>query len=128
MYDKGADVIYHAAGGTGSGLFKAAAERGRLAIGVDSDQSLENDQSHAIVASMVKHVDTAVFTATENVVNEEFTGGEITALGLEQDGVEAVIGTDYQGELPGDVTDALASSKEAINNGEIDVPTNPDNA
>jgi basic membrane protein A len=128
MYSEGADVVYHAAGGTGSGLFKAAAERGRLAIGVDSDQSLENDASHAIVASMVKHVDTAVFNATKNVVNDEFNGGEITALGLERGGVEAVIGTDYEGELPSDVTSALEESKSAINSGDIDVPTDPENA
>jgi basic membrane protein A len=128
MYDNGADVIYHAAGGTGSGLFKAAAERGRLAIGVDSDQSLTSDASHTIVASMVKHVDTAVFNATENVVNGEFNGGSTTALGLERDGVEAVIGTEYEGELSADVTDALDASREAINNGDIDVPTDPENA
>jgi len=128
MYDKGADVVYHAAGGTGSGVFKAAAERGRLAIGVDSDQSLDNDASHAIVASMVKHVDTAVFNATESVVDDAFKGGEVTALGLEKGGVEAVIGTDYEDEMPSDITDALAESKSAINNGDIDVPTDPENA
>jgi len=77
---------------------------------------------------MVKHVDTAVFNATQNVVDEEFNGGEVTALGLERDGVEAVIGTEYEGEIPSGITDALASSKDAINNGEIDVPTDPENA
>lgn len=128
MYNEGADVVYHAAGGTGSGVFKSAAERGRLAIGVDSDQSLENDASHAIVASMVKHVDTAVFNATKSVVDDAFKGGEITALGLEKDGVEAVIGTEYEGELPSDITDALEESKSAINNGDIEVPTDPENA
>ncbi|MEF8800839.1 MAG: BMP family protein [Halolamina sp.] len=128
MYNEDADVVYHAAGGTGSGVFKSAAERGSLAIGVDSDQSLENDASHAIVASMVKHVDTAVFNATKSVVDDAFNGGEITALGLEKDGVEAVIGTEYEGELPSDITDALEESQSAINNGDIEVPTDPENA
>ncbi|MFD1566971.1 BMP family lipoprotein [Halolamina litorea] len=127
MYDAGADIVYHAAGATGGGVFSAAAERGRLAIGVDSDQSLTSDASHAIVASMVKHVDTAVFNATQDVVNDEFQGGSNIALGLEKDGVEAVIGTEYEGELPSEVTDALASSQEAIQNGDIDVPTEPEN-
>ena len=45
-----------------------------------------------------------------------------------RDGVEAVIGTEYDGEIPSEVTDALASSKEAINGGDIAVPTNPENA
>jgi basic membrane protein A len=127
MYDAGADVVYHAAGATGGGVFSAAAERGRLAIGVDSDQSLTSDASHAIVASMVKHVDTAVFNATKDVVNDEFKGGSNVALGLEAGGVEAVIGTEYEGEIPDDVLSALESSQEAIRNGDIDVPTDPDN-
>ena len=127
MYDEGADVVYHAAGGTGGGVFNAAGERGRLAIGVDSDQSLTSDASHAIVASMVKHVDTAVFNATQDVVDDEFKGGETVALGLDEDGVEAVIGTEYEGEIPQDVLDALESSLEGIQNGDIDVPTEPDN-
>ncbi|MFW5911383.1 MAG: BMP family lipoprotein [Halolamina sp.] len=126
MYDEGADVVYHAAGGTGGGVFNAAGERGRLAIGVDSDQSQSSDASHTIVASMVKHVDTAVFNATQNVVDDEFKGGETIALGLEEDGVEAVIGTDYEGEIPEEVLDALDSSREGIQNGDIDVPTEPE--
>ncbi|MBP1986807.1 BMP family lipoprotein [Halolamina salifodinae] len=127
MYDAGADIVYHAAGATGSGVFSAAGERGRLAIGVDSDQSLSSDASHTIVASMVKHADTAVFNATKDVVNDEFQGGSTVMLGLEDGGVEAVIGTDYEGEIPQDVLDALESSREEIQNGEIDVPTEPEN-
>ena len=127
MYDAGADIVYHAAGATGSGVFTAAGERGRLAIGVDSDQSLTSDASHTIVASMVKHVDTAVFNAVNDVVNDEFKGGSTIMLGLEDGGVEAVIGTDYEGEIPQDVLDALESSKEAIQNGDITVPTEPQN-
>ena len=38
MYDNGADIVYHAAGGSGGGVFEAASEAGKLAIGVDSDQ------------------------------------------------------------------------------------------
>ncbi|KPN31373.1 cytosine deaminase-dependent hydrolase [Halolamina pelagica] len=127
MYDEGADIVYHAAGATGSGVFNAAGERGRLAIGVDSDQSLSSDASHTIVASMVKHVDTAVFNATKDVVNDEFKGGSTVSLGLEDGGVEAVIGADYEGEIPQEVLDALDSSREAIQNGDIDVPTEPEN-
>jgi len=127
MYDEGADIVYHAAGATGGGVFNAAGERGRLAIGVDSDQSLSSDASHTIVASMVKHVDTAVFNAVDDVVNDEFQGGSTIALGLEKDGVEAVIGTEYDGEIPQDVLDALDSSRQAIRDGEIDVPTEPEN-
>ncbi len=70
MYDEGAEIIYHAAGGSGTGLFKAAYDMGKLAIGVDSDQGLvyaeaENAQERAIgeqiLTSMLKRVDNGVF-------------------------------------------------------------------
>lgn len=127
MYDEGADVIYHAAGGTGSGVFAAAQERGRFAIGVDSDQSRSAPEfSDVIVASMVKHVDTAVYGSVERVLNEEFKGGSVTELGLGRDGVEAVIGQDFEGAIPDDVLSKLDESEQAIANGEIDVPRTPE--
>lgn len=125
MYENGADVVYHAAGGTGIGVFKAAREKGRFAIGVDADQSRSTDYEDVIVASMVKHVDTAVYRSIENVVNDEFKGGEINALGLQKDGVEAIIGTAYEGEIPDDVTSALEDSRQAIVDGDVEVPQKP---
>jgi len=129
MYDNGADVVYHAAGGTGTGVFGAAQERGRYAIGVDSDQSKSAEEyDDVILASMVKHVDTAVYTSVENVVNGEHAGGEVSALGLESGGVEAVLGQTLGSEIPSEVTSALEESKSGIVNGDISVPTNPDDA
>lgn len=128
MYDEGADIVYHAAGGTGVGVFKSAQEKGRLAIGVDSDQSLTEATSNVVVASMVKHVDTAVFNAVKSVTEDSFKGGETVALGLQKDGVEAVIGKDYEGEIPEEILTKLEKSRKAIKNGEIDVPTSPKNA
>jgi basic membrane protein A len=126
MYDEGADIVYHAAGGTGVGVFQAAQEEGRYAIGVDADQSRSStEHSDVIIASMVKRVDTAVFTAVENVDTDDFKGGAVTALGLESNGVEAVIGKDFEGKLPSSVTDALESSRTAIIDGEISVPEEP---
>jgi len=129
MYDNGADIVYHAAGGTGTGVFGAAQERGRYAIGVDSDQSRSaQEYKDVILASMVKHVDTAVYTSVENVVNDEHAGGEVSALGLETGGVEAVLGQTLGDEIPDDVKSALEESKTAIVDGDISVPENPDNA
>jgi basic membrane protein A len=128
MYDAGADIVYHAAGGTGVGVFKAAQETGRLAIGVDSDQSQLKGTSNVVLASMVKHVDTAVFNAVKSITEDNFKGGDVVSLGLQKDGVEAVIGKDYEGEVPEEVTSALEESKKAIQNGEIEVPTDPKNA
>ncbi|WP_240148775.1 BMP family protein [Halorubellus sp. JP-L1] len=129
MYEDGADIVYHAAGGTGTGVFGAAQEQGRYAIGVDSDQSKSAEEyQDVILASMVKHVDTAVYTSVENVVNDEHAGGEVSALGLEAGGVEAVLGQTLESEIPSDVKSALEDSKSGIVNGDISVPTNPDDA
>jgi len=128
MYDSGADVVYHASGNTGTGVFRAAQEEGRYAIGVDQDQSVTLDSySDVILASMVKRVDNAVYTAIEQVVDDEFEGGAVTALGLEQDGVEAVYGQGLGDDIPGDVEDEVSSAREDIIGGDIEVPEDPEN-
>jgi basic membrane protein A len=128
MYNSGADVVYHAAGNTGTGVFRAAQDQGRFAIGVDRDQSVTRSNfADVIVASMVKRVDTAVFDGTASVVNDEFQGGQTTALGLEQEGVDIVYGQELGGEIPEDVTSAIAESRDAIIAGDIEVPTDPSN-
>ena len=62
MYASGADVVYHAAGGSGDGVFQAAKAAGALAIGVDSDQYMTApaDTKASILTSMLKHMDVAV--------------------------------------------------------------------
>jgi basic membrane protein A len=128
MYNSGADVVYHAAGNTGTGVFQAAQEQGRFAIGVDSDQSITRDSyADVIVASMVKRVDTAVFEGTESVVNDEFEGGVTNALGLEQNGVDIVYGQGIGGDVPEDVKSQIEESKQGIIDGDIEVPTDPSN-
>jgi basic membrane protein A len=129
MYDSGADIVYHAAGNTGTGVFQAAQERGRFAIGVDRDQSVTKDSYRdVILASMVKRVDTAVYDSIEAVVEGSLEGGSIVSLGLEQDGVDIVYGQQLGAEISADVTDAVATSRQAIVDGDISVPTDPGNA
>ena len=126
MYDSGADIVYHAAGGSGIGVFQAAQEKGRFAIGVDADQSKSEPKfSDVILASMVKRVDTAVFTSIENVANGNFKGGNTQTLGLEQNGVEAVYGAQLGSDIPQQVKQALTKSQKAIISGDISVPTKP---
>lgn len=128
MYNEGADIIYHAAGGTGNGVFRAAKTQGRYAIGVDADQSKSLPEfSDVILASMRKRVDRAVFNAIESVVNDQFEGGSINRLGLEEGGVEAVIGQGFSGKLPESAVQALSESRQAIIAGDIDVPMKPEN-
>ena len=128
MYNSGADVVYHASGNTGTGVFQAAQQKGRYAIGVDRDQSVtKSDYADVILASMVKRVDTAVVDAVESVVNNNFQGGSTTTLGLQDDGVACVYGQQLGPEIPSDVKSAVSSARESIIAGDISVPSNPDN-
>src|SRR3989442_15555331 len=70
-YDRGADIIYHASGGTGIGVFEAAVVKKRLAIGVDADQSLtvKPDQRAQILTSMMKRVDVGVYETSQATTN-----------------------------------------------------------
>lgn len=127
MYQNGADVVYHASGATGVGVFQAAQEEGRFAFGVDLDQSItEAEFSDVIVASMVKRVDTAVYESIANVIDGDHQGGEAVALGLESDGVECVYGDEIGDAVPDGITTAVADARDSIIAGDIDVPTEPD--
>jgi basic membrane protein A len=77
MYNNGADVVYHAAGGSGAGLFDAAKQTNKLAIGVDSDQyqTAPADEKGLILTSALKGVNTAVFDFIQNDINGKFKAG-----------------------------------------------------
>ncbi|MEN6637449.1 MAG: BMP family ABC transporter substrate-binding protein [Clostridiaceae bacterium] len=86
QYSKGADIIYHAAGGSGLGVFQAAAEQNFKAIGVNSNQNVL-DPDH-IVASMLKRVDTAAFEIVKAAcVDGNLAVGSTTVLGVKDNGV-----------------------------------------
>ena len=118
MYDAGADVVYHAAGGSGAGLFEAAKAAGALAIGVDSDQyeTAAPDVRDVILTSMVKRVDVAVFDFLSSVAEGEVEAGP-RLYDLEQGGV------DYStsGGKVDDIAAQLDELKEKIISGEIEV-------
>ncbi|MFB6151761.1 MAG: BMP family protein [Haloarculaceae archaeon] len=124
MYDDGADIIYHAAGGTGVGVIKAAQQRGRYAIGVDARQSktLPN-YADVILGSMVKQVNEAVFRATKNVNEGEFAGGETRVLGLEKDGVKLMYGVELGDDIPQEIKDKINSLSNKVIEGELSVPS-----
>ncbi|MFC7069117.1 BMP family lipoprotein [Halobaculum lipolyticum] len=127
MYSSGADIVYHAAGNTGIGVFQAAREEGRFAIGVDRDQSVTTDYADVILASMVKRVDTAVYNAAEATVNDEFEGGTATSLGLAEEGVANVYGTELGDQIPDDVKSEVESARQGIVDGDVSVPQDPSN-
>nr|WP_218780692.1 BMP family protein [Halobaculum halophilum] len=126
MYNDGADIVYHAAGNTGTGVFQAAQEAGCFAIGVDQDQSkTRSNYADVILASMVKRVDTAVYNAVEAKVNGEFQSGSTVALGLEQEGVAAVYGAELGSEISSDVKTQISESRQSIIDGGLEVPQTP---
>ncbi len=79
QYDQGADIVYQVAGRSGEGVLEAAAQTGKFAIGVDSNQDFV--QPGSIITSMIKRVDTATFLIAESVVNGTYAGG-FNAIGL----------------------------------------------
>jgi basic membrane protein A len=128
MYDDGADVIYHASGASGAGLFKAAVEADKLAIGVDSDQSLtaSPEQQAVILTSMLKRVDTAVHDAIQQEAEDSFQTG-FQVFGMAEGGVDYAINefNDNDDLLSADIQSTLDDYKQQIIDGEITVPEEP---
>ncbi len=128
IYEGGADIIYHAAGGSGAGLFEAAKSQSESsgskvwAIGVDSDQYLTADAAvqEYILTSMLKRVDNAVFEITEAQANGTFVAGN-TIYDLSVEGV----GYSTSGGFIDDITGDLDAFKAQIIAGDIVVPTEP---
>ena len=86
MIDDNADVIYHASGGTGNGVFQAAEEEDIYAIGVDSNQNYI--APGYIIASMLKKVDNAVFNIVKAVDEGTYEGGQNLYFTLEDGGID----------------------------------------
>lgn len=121
QYDAGADVVYHAAGGSGAGLFEAAAAKKKWAIGVDSDQYLSApaDQQPWILTSMLKRVDTAVYDFIKATSDGTAKPGPIV-FDLKNDGVGY---SSANAEAIKDVQAKMDELKQEIVDGKVTVPT-----
>jgi basic membrane protein A len=119
QYQSGVNVIFHASGSTGLGVFEAARRRGKLAIGVDSDQQAE--APGFILTSMVKRVDEAVFGAIKNVKDGTFKGG-IYQLGLAESGVDYVYDEHNRSLIPDSVRTRVEALRAEIVAKRITVP------
>jgi basic membrane protein A len=122
---QGADVIYHASGGTGAGVIAAATEKKKYVIGVDSDQSLTASPAEQkwILTSMLKRVDNAVTQTIASFVDGSLKGG-IQTFGLKEGGIDYAQ-NEFNTELLGDIPTTLDDLKQKIINGEITVPDKP---
>lgn len=119
MYTDGADIIYHAAGATGIGLFEAARKFDRFAIGVDRDQS--ELAPGLVLTSMIKNIDVAVFESIKACVEGRFSGG-IKSLGLKENGVGFVYNDKNKGLIPKDIYNKAISLRQKIEKGEVVMP------
>jgi basic membrane protein A len=120
QYQQGVNVIYHASGSTGLGVFEAARAMDKLAIGVDADQWSEAP-GH-VLTSMVKGVDQAVYDAIRRVRDREFHGG-IFQLGLAEGGVGYVYDEHNRALIPDAVRQRIDALARDIVAGRITVPS-----
>jgi basic membrane protein A len=119
QYQQGVDVIYHAAGSTGLGVFEAARQTGKLGIGVDSDQH-DSAPGH-VLTSMVKGVDVAVHESIRWIKEGRFKGG-ISELGLKEGGVGYVYDDRNKALIPDAVRARVEQLRQEIVAGRIKVP------
>src|SRR5262245_20784512 len=123
---EGADVLYHAAGGTGNGMIDVCREKQKYAIGVDLNQSLSTNNPENrkwILTSMLKRVDNSVKKSIKDYDNGTFAGG-VEALGLKEGGVDYAK-NQYNTALLGDIPQTLDQVKQQIIDGQISVPDKP---
>ena len=119
MITKGADVIYHAAGGTGNGVMNACAEEGIWGIGVDCDQAVVLDMKDTIITSAMKRVDTAAQDVAKAVAEGKFAPGVIM-YDLSNGGVDIAPTRDL---IPADVLTVVENAKAEIIAGNKTVPS-----
>ena len=116
--DQGADVIYAAAGGTGVGVLQAAADAGKLGIGVDSNQN--GLQPGKVLTSMLKRVDVAVYNAFNDAKEGKFTPG-MNNLGLAEGGVDYAMDDNNKDLVTEEMKAAVEKAKADIIAGTIQV-------
>ncbi len=114
--DRGADVVYHAAGGTGVGVIQAAADAGKLAIGVDSNQN--GLAPGSVLTSMLKRVDVAAYETFMDAKNNAFTSG-VQVLGVAEGGVDWALDDNNKSLITADIKSAIEKAKNGILSGDI---------
>jgi basic membrane protein A len=115
---EGADVLFHASGATGHGVFEGARDGRALAIGVDADQF--DEMPGTVVTSMLKRVDVAVFEAIANVLHGRFQPG-MAVFGVREGAIDYVHEGPHAVGLSSSLKERLETLKKAIAQGQIHV-------
>lgn len=119
MYEQGADIVYHVAGGTGSGVLQAAKATNHYAIGVDTDQ--DDLAPGFVLTSMVKRTDLAVRRIVEMFADDKFAGGQTLFLGLGDGGVSLSEFKHTKQDIPEQFRTKVDELKSKIISGELKV-------
>lgn len=128
QYSQGADIVFQIAAGTGQGVFEAADEDGKYAIGVDSDQALiiesaNADQAARILTSMMKNVDNSIFRGIQLHLEGSLPYGTAESLGIAEGGVGLARNKFYDASTPDEVKALVDAAEQKITAGEIAVET-----
>lgn len=121
QYENGADIIYHASGLSGLGLFEAAKIEKKFAIGVDLDQYKEAPGS--VLTSMVKMVDESIYSTIKDFKDNKFKSG-IKSLGLKENGVNYIYDDNNKILIPDNIHQKVEDIRKKIVNGEIVIKKN----
>lgn len=130
LINEGCDVLYHAAGGVGIGMFTMVDEtvkggKEAFAIGVDMDQAVALPKyKDIIISSMIKRVDTGTYTAAKELAEDKFEGGKMIELGLAEEGVG--IAETTKDKVSADILSKVDKYKAGIMDGKIKVPATLD--
>ena len=128
QYSQGADIVFQIAGGTGQGVFEAAAEDGKYAIGVDSDQALavadaDPAQAERILTSMMKNIDNSIVRALQMHMDGTLPYGQVENLGIAEGGVGLARNDFYEKNTPDSVKQLVDEAEARITSGDIVVET-----
>jgi basic membrane protein A len=118
QFDQGVDVVYAAAGGTGVGVYQAAKDAGKFAIGVDSNQNYLHPGT--MLTSMLKRVDVAAYTTFMEAKNGTWKGG-IKVFGLKEGGIDWALDEHNKGLISADMKAKVEAAKADIIAGKIKV-------
>lgn len=120
LYSDGVDIIYHAAGGVGIGMFRAAKETNNLGIGVDQDQSISiPEYADIILTSVVKNLPIAIYNVVKDAIDGQFKSGT-ARLGLKENGIYLPEST--KEKVSSEIMNKVNEYKDKIINGEMSVP------
>ncbi|WP_341183956.1 BMP family ABC transporter substrate-binding protein [Paenibacillus sp. FSL H7-0756] len=126
QYNSGVDIIFNVAGGTGLGIFDAAKEKNKYAIGVDSDQAMllkdtDSVKANLIVTSAIKKIDSAILGAVKKLQDGTLEMGKRDVLGFVEDGVGIAENEIYKAAFPAELQTKIEEVKQKLINKEIKV-------